>query len=883
MSKDQSGTGPIDVIGFKAANARAYLNAVFAAWSEGHVTTALPDRVGSDIPGVRLIRQQAFDPDPGWFEADMPARPSQDRALIAFSSGTTGIPKAILLSHGALGDVVGRINAAMDTDETIREYLGVPVTFSFGFGRARAVAEAGGAAYLPQNGFDPAEIGRMLATGDINAVSAVPTLWRVLLANADVIPVDAARRLRWIEIGSQLMTGAEKLALRQLFPEARIVQHYGLTEASRSALLDISNAPEHRLDSVGRETGAVRFAIDANDQIRVTGPHLAEGLVTADGVTPLAEADGWLTTSDRGRIEDGWLYYGGRVDELVNVGGVKIDPTAFEQSLNRRIGTPGAVAAGRMADALRGEKLLIARPESTDVDHATLTEAATELVADYGITGTGAFEIRDVEEIPLTATGKVRRADLADLPAVTPDAKADGEKNATAQANDASGKVAELQTLWGEILGAASVSIDKSFYDLGGDSLSALTAALQMEKRGIDMETARGIFDGKTIRDLVGDAGATPAPEMVSPDTGSDQNAKTGTRLTLAQAINAVHATRGILVLWVITIHWLPGVLLRLNEQSIAFYHAMVPAWRFGTPGFALVFGIGVGALRLHHYQSNKALFMKNIRLNALLVVGGVVLLGLLNLANIRFGDTPATVLSYSGAFYSVITYYALVLIFLPQLLWLISRGRNRLATVLGLAVVSMAIHEVLWVTFGPMVMDSAVLEWLKLITTAKYGFFRMTGYVLIGVAIGWLYRAYHDRAGLSGQTASIGAVMIGFGALALYQHGPEDIAQGFNLPSLWHLSIYAGVAILVLAGFSWINGRDPNAMGGAARRINAFFIATGILALPLFVGHELVIPIKRLLDSFGVPELISLGLPVVLFLLGVGFAYLRLIRLFVR
>ncbi len=429
--------GPIEVVAFEAAHSRAYLTAVFQAWNAGQCVMALPEGAGrKTVPGTKVLARESFAPDPGWFEGTLPERPVDERALIAFSSGTTGRPKAILIAHGALQDVVTRINTAMGVDDTIREYLGVPVTFSFGFGRVRAVAAAGGKSYLPEHGFDPTEIGQMLAAGEINAVSAVPTLWRVLLANKGTISADAAQNLKWIEIGSQWMTGAEKLELRTLFPNAKIVQHYGLTEASRSTLLDISAAPEDRLDSVGQAVGDVEITIDGEGRIRTRGPHLALGLVSGAGVKPVADADGWLTTSDRGRIDDGWLSYEGRMDELINAGGLKIDPTAFEQAVNTALGVPGAVAAGRLADELRGEKVLVALRHDAGLSRDRVTKAITAEATRIGLIGTGSFELREVADLPLTATGKVKRADLADLAdvgstsaPVAPEAASKGSKS----------------------------------------------------------------------------------------------------------------------------------------------------------------------------------------------------------------------------------------------------------------------------------------------------------------------------------------------------------------------------------------------------------------------------------------------------------------------
>lgn len=861
---------PVAVTAFEAANSRSYVKAVFAAWAAGETTMALPESAGDRVvPGVSVTRREAFDPDPGWVAAELPRRPATDRAHIAFSSGTTGQPKAILLSHGAFSDVVDRINAAMEVNGSIREYLGVPVTFSFGFGRARAVAAAGGQAYLPEHGFDPTEIARMLAANEINAVSAVPTLWRILLAHKDTISAESARNLRWIEIGSQWMTAEEKHALRSLFPNARILQHYGLTEASRTALLDISEAPYERLESVGRAVGSVEIDIDDQGRIRTRGGHVAEGLVTEAGITAVTDADGWLTSTDMGRLDDGWLYYGGRADELINSGGVKIDPTAFEQAVNATLGQPGAVAAGRMTDPLRGEKVLLAYADPLDRD--TITAAASQVAEKMGLSARGTFDLRQVAAIPLTATGKVRRAELADLPEVAaagPDLGTDSETDLQSEATpaeDPTGKTAQVQALWASILGTDTVPLDRSFYDLGGDSLSALTAILRMEAIGIDAETARGIFDGKTILDLVG-GGDAPA-EAPAPNA-----------LRLADGLNAVHGTRGFLVLWVVLINWLPGLLMRLGDGATALLDQLAPLWRFGTPGFAMVFGIGIGALGLHLYDTNRALFLKNTRLNALIVLGGVLVLGAARLALAFRLDRLDDRIVLSGLFYSVLTYFALALLAMPLILRLLNMGANRLLTILALAAGAMVIHEALaaWLAQAQ---PPAFLEFLKLILTAKYGIFRMTGYVMVGVAIGWLFRRHHATPGIIGTLALSGLVLAGFGAVGLYQAAPANLRASFSLPDLWHLAIYAGLILVILSGFSLLNRSGHSALAG----LSAFATVTGILALPIFIANEIVLVVKAFIDTYAVPELVSLGLLMVLFVGGFGLVYIRLMRFFLR
>ena len=712
--------GPIVVRAFATANSRAYLSAIFAAYRNGAVVLALPRNVSQDIPGIEISEQQYFEDDPGWFSETLEPIHSDDPAQISFSSGTTGRPKAILLSHRALSDVVERINAVMGIDSTIREYVGVPVTFSFGFGRVRAVAAAGGQSYLPPRGFDPSEIRKMLEAGEINAISAVPTLWRVVLENPQAIG-PAGEKVRWIEIGSQYMSGDEKATLRQIFPNARIVQHYGLTEASRTTLLDITASDEAHLETVGRAEGSVEIKLSAADEIRIRGPHLALGLVTEDGVHPITDSDGWLTTADRGRIEDGWLYYEGRSDELINVGGIKIDPTRFEQRLCTDLGASDGVAIGRLPDPLRGDRILVALQKDAGLDSATVASTAQKIAADFGLVGSGAIAVRTIANIPKTATGKVRRKDLSDQPEL--DAKPQAVRVATSfvpDAGEAELRASEMQKIWASALGMASVPVHENFYDLGGDSLSALTVILGMEAKGIDAETARGIFDGKTIAELAGlPKEITPASPPVKSET--DDVAA----LTLSEAMGAIHATRGLLALWVVTVHWLPGVLARLPGEPTWLYSMLSPALRFGTPGFALVFGFGIGALGIPQYQRNPEQFRASNWVKFRLVLGGVLLMALFS-AGVRWttgGFDDANWPSY--LFYSAISFYALALLTLPWTLRLLTVWPHVLITTLALMIATMSIHELLYATFAWRQPEGFV-ELLKILMTAKYGFFRM-------------------------------------------------------------------------------------------------------------------------------------------------------------
>ncbi|WP_404479303.1 AMP-binding protein [Novosphingobium sp. BL-52-GroH] len=459
-------------------NSLSYVENVFALNEARHLLVNVPDEsFAKASAGLDIERCVVPEGGSGWFVENHPLIRSDLPAQVTYTSGTEGKPKGIVLTYANLADAAERIIDQMGLTSEVREYVGVPVTYSFGFGRIRAVSAVGGRSYLPPRGFDPLELARMLSSGEVNALSAVPTLLRILLQNPTVIG-DAGEKLRWLEIGSQYMTGPEKRRIRELFPNARIVQHYGLTEASRSTFLQISDVPDERLESVGAAVGETEVAISAAGRIRIRGPHVARWRVDADALVDLCGPDGWLETSDLGHVEDGYLYYDGRADDLINTGGVKINPDALEARVGQLLGQNGRIVVTKVPDALRGEGVLVAT-EAPGIAVDRLHAASAEALKELGVAAGGALHVRVVAAIPRTATGKPLRRLLADefieeckVAALAPVA----ERAVAAEPCD-------VQGFFREFFPGRRIRPDDSFESMGGDSLSYIQFSLGFEGR----------------------------------------------------------------------------------------------------------------------------------------------------------------------------------------------------------------------------------------------------------------------------------------------------------------------------------------------------------------------------------------------------------------
>jgi acyl-CoA synthetase (AMP-forming)/AMP-acid ligase II/peptidoglycan/LPS O-acetylase OafA/YrhL len=458
-----------------ASNSLAYVSAVFALnEARQPVVTVASEAQAMALPGVTVERCLEVAAQTGWFDAKHPLVRDDRTGQITYTSGTEGQPKGIVLTYANMADAAQRIIDQMQMTAEIREYVGVPASYSFGMGRYRAVSAVGGRTYLPSHGFDPLEFARMLAAGEVNALSAVPTLLRIILANPEIIGT-AGERLRWMEIGSQHMTADEKRRTRELFPQARIVQHYGLTEASRSTFLQISEVEEALLGSVGQPVGQTEIELADDGRIRIRGPHVARWSVTAPGLHELIDGEGWLQTNDLGHWSNGYLHFDGRADDLINCGGLKIVPDMLEERIRKRMKPGLQVAVAKVPDAQRGDGILVAA-QIDEADTKLLRDVAAAALRDMNVDAGSSLHVMAMDPIPVTATGKTQRRLLAEQFKAR-------QPTETPPANTGSKQVKDVLSLFQHAFPSEKVTADDSFETLGGDSLRYIQFSMGFERR----------------------------------------------------------------------------------------------------------------------------------------------------------------------------------------------------------------------------------------------------------------------------------------------------------------------------------------------------------------------------------------------------------------
>jgi long-chain acyl-CoA synthetase len=308
-----------------------------AAGKEAPSSTEL-ERKLVRLADARALGRAQHAADPKAFERTMQAVSLDQAGVMLYTSGTSGPPKGVPLTHRNVG-VNGRDwldCLAPLVDEGMVDLLWLPMSHIFGFGEACLGNTLGWTSYLA----DPVTVLAKLPEVRPSVLMSVPSVWEKLAQGAMKETSIEAKlaRLREATGGSLrfcLSGGAGlKREVKELFHSAGLllVEGYGLTEASPTLTMNRPDA--FRFDSVGKPFPSVEIVLAEDGEILARGPSIFGGYhkdpaASADAFT----ADGWLKTGDVGRFtDDGFLQIVDRKkDILVTAGGKNVPPVNIEQ------------------------------------------------------------------------------------------------------------------------------------------------------------------------------------------------------------------------------------------------------------------------------------------------------------------------------------------------------------------------------------------------------------------------------------------------------------------------------------------------------------------------------------------------------------------------
>jgi len=385
---------------------------------------ATPARLASLEPGDLPAGCKAFE-EQGPFEATPLPRsdaPPDALAAILYTSGSTGLPKGVMLSHANLW--LGAVSVAhylgMAADDVTLAVL--PFAFDYGQNQLFSTWYAGGRV-APLDYLLARDVTKACARHGVTTLAAVPPLWWQLVEAE--WPEDATRSMRRLTNSGGALSVELVSRLRATFPEAKLFPMYGLTEAFRSTYLDPALVDTHPTSMgraipfaevlVVREDGTLADAGEEGELVHC-GPLVAHGYWrdaarTAERFRPAPPASAWGGTAvwsgDRVvRDAEGLLHFAGRRDAMIKSAGNRISPQEVEEAALATGLTSEAVALGLRDERLGQAVALVVR--GTGEHHEALAQALAKALP-------GFMQPRRIvwlEAMPLGPNGKIDRAAL---------------------------------------------------------------------------------------------------------------------------------------------------------------------------------------------------------------------------------------------------------------------------------------------------------------------------------------------------------------------------------------------------------------------------------------------------------------------------------------
>jgi acyl-CoA synthetase (AMP-forming)/AMP-acid ligase II len=342
-----------------------------------------------------------------------------------YTGGTTGAPKGVMLTHGAL-----KFNAlacsAHGSYFANDLYLHAAPMFHIADNANSGAASLFGAGHIFIPAFDPALVMNTIAEHKVTCTVLVPTMIGMVLDHPE-FEREKLSSLRRLIYGASPMPEALLRRLLEVFPEMELVQGYGMTEMG--PLISILPSEDHtltgehtkRLKSAGRPAAGVDVKICGEDGVEVKQGEVGEIVINSPGhmlgywnkeeATAEVLKDDWVFSGDCGYFdEDGFLYIVDRKKDMIVTGGENVYSAEVENAISLHPDVAGVAVIGVPSDKW-GEivhAIVIPKPGS-NVSEESIVEHTRKLVANYKIPREISFR---EEPFPLSGAGKVLKKDL---------------------------------------------------------------------------------------------------------------------------------------------------------------------------------------------------------------------------------------------------------------------------------------------------------------------------------------------------------------------------------------------------------------------------------------------------------------------------------------
>ncbi len=409
---------------------------------------------------------------------------AQSWAVIFRTSGTTGVPKRVPVTHGNLIEMARKMERWLSLGPADRAACILPIYYNAGF-KATLLAPLliGCSVALPST-THPQDFEQWMAELKPTWLTAAPAFLQAIVEKLRAEPKRPSiepkhpSSLRFVLSTASYLPEATRIELARLLA-VPVVEFYGLCEAGMMTAPAMAPA-ESPKGSVGRIPGgelAIRgeggifLRPGQTGEVMLRGPSVMPGYLLDDiEGTPTGLLDGWLPTGDLGTVDkNGFLTIVGRSKEIINRGGEKIAPYEVERALRAHLAVREA-ACFAIPHPRLGENV-----GAAVVLHAGSAATSRELI-DFLYDRLAPFQmprqVHVVQSLPIGATGKISRPQLSA-------AFADRQRQGVLPEAPLEILIDEI---WRRLLGRGDIGMDDDFFEIGGDSLQATEMLLELEE-----------------------------------------------------------------------------------------------------------------------------------------------------------------------------------------------------------------------------------------------------------------------------------------------------------------------------------------------------------------------------------------------------------------
>ena len=347
-----------------------------------------------------------------------------DLAMLVYTSGSTGQPKGVMMTHKNIEHAAASITTylRMTPDDVVLSVL--PLAFDYGLYQLLMCVKLGATLVLEKSFAFPQKILPLLESERVTGFPLVPTMAALIVQLRNFKPEWAAS-VKFLTNTAAALPPAHIARLRELFPQARVYSMYGMTESKRCTWLPPEEL-DRRPDSVGIAIPFTEVWVAGDDgqplpagtvgELVVRGGHVMQGYWRNPEATDKALKPGrypWervLHTGDLFRMDDeGFLYFVGRKDDIIKSRGEKVSPKEVENVLYALPGVREAAVVGVPDEVLgRALKALLVVEDGVEITPRDVIAHCAARLEDFMVPRL--IEFRDA--LPKTNTGKIRRAAL---------------------------------------------------------------------------------------------------------------------------------------------------------------------------------------------------------------------------------------------------------------------------------------------------------------------------------------------------------------------------------------------------------------------------------------------------------------------------------------